>query len=153
MRRLLLTVTFVAASFAPFAAPSASAQALSDTLFSWNGYGKTGRCKIATYPSAEDDARTRTFVVRELGDNAGPSTLADARYLAEQVGRTVGVDPADAYWVFHWGAFSFEDGADANKELFLRATFRRTATGDLSTPSWRVVSREDVEEMTDRRFR
>ncbi len=74
--------------------------------------------------------------------------------LVELIGRKFEVDPAQAYWVCHWGAFSFE-GAQPNKrkELFLRATFRRTKNQSLGTPSWRVVTREEVEEYTDRQFR
>ena len=135
----------------------AAAQPLADTLFAWSGYNVTSRCRVAVYPAPppkradDEDARTTTIVVRELAENPGPSTLDDARYLVEQVGRTLGVDPASAYWVFHWGGFSY--GADRGKELFLRATFRRSDAGRLTGPSWRVLSREEVEEITDRRFR
>jgi hypothetical protein len=135
-------------------APAASfAQPLADTLFTWQGYGRTGQCRVAVYPAPEREARTRTFVVREVADNAGPSTLEDARFLVEQIGRTLGVEPASATWVFHWGSFSFDGAGGERKELFLRATFRANDNGRLSPPTWRVVSRADVEEMTDRLLR
>lgn len=149
MRRLALLLVLLATP-----AVAAVAQPLADTVFAWQGYGQTSRCRVAVYPAAEgEDARTRTIVVRELAGNSGPSTLDDARFLVEQIGRTIGVEPAAATWVFHWGGFSFDDAADRGKELFLRATFRATDRGRLTPPSWRVVSRADVEEMTDRRFR
>jgi hypothetical protein len=45
-------------------------------------------------------------------------------------------------------------GASAQqKDLFLRVTFRRTESGRVSSPYWRVISRDDVREMTDRRWR
>ncbi len=144
---------------------AALAQPLADTVFAWQGYGQTSRCRVVVYPSGEnEEARTRTIVVRELAGNTGASTLDDARFLVEQIGRTLGVEPASAYWVFHWGGFSFASGGDrgdgsdgdggsGGKELFLRATFRATDRGRLTPPSWRVVSREDVEEITDRRYR
>lgn len=137
---------------------AALAQPLADTVFAWQGYGQTSRCRVVVYPSGEnDEARTRTIVVRELAGNTGASTLDDARFLVEQIGRTLGVEPSAAYWVFHWGGFSFasggERGSDGGKELFLRATFRATDRGRLTPPAWRVISREDVEEITDRRYR
>ncbi len=135
-------------------AGSARAQLLADTLFAWKGYAQTSHCRLRLYVAAEAVERPRIVVLEELADNRGPSTLDDARYLAERVGRALNFDPADALWVFHWGAFSFPDARpDAGKELFLRATFRRSRQGQLGTPTWRVVRREDVEEYTDRRFR
>ncbi len=138
---------------AAFAAP-ARAQLVADTLFTWKGYDGTGKCRIRIYktpPSDED--RSHVVVIRELAENKGPATVNDARHLAEMIGRTYGIDPANAYWVFHWGAFSFE-GARPNKrkELFIRATFRHGKSQRLGTPSWRVITREDVEDYTDRQF-
>ena len=151
MRRLALLAALVALP----TAPAALAQPLADTTFSWQGYGASSRCRVAVYRSGEtgSDDRSRTVVVREVAGNRGPSTLDDARYLVEQIGRSLGVNPSSAYWVFHWGGFSYDEAAGRGKELFLRATFRESDRGRLSPPSWRVVSREEVEEMTDRRFR
>ncbi len=131
---------------------AAQAQTVADTLFAWQGYGRSSLCRISVYATPTSEDRPHTVVVREVGGNAGDSTLDDARYLVEQVGRTYGIDPAAATWVFHWGAFSYE-GAQGSKELLLQATFRRGKTGSLTSPSWRLVSRPEVEELTDRQFR
>ncbi len=156
MRRPLFATTLLA--LAVLAPPAARAQALADTVIAWQGYGQTSRCRVVIYPAGEGGAsetRTRTIIVREMADNRGPSTLDDARFLVEQIGRSLGVEPASAYWVFHWGGFSFESTAEAQpgKEIFLRATFRATDRGRLTPPSWRVVSRADIDEITDRRYR
>ena len=136
------------------AAHPASAQLLIDTVYTWQGYARAGICHLRIYKTAPGEERTHTVVIREQAENDGPTTTSDARHLVELVGRQFDVDPARAYWVFHWGAFSFE-GAEPNrrKELFLRATFRRNKNQSLGTPSWRVVSREEVEAYTDRQFR
>lgn len=153
MRRL-----FVLAALVVLAAPAALAQAYADTLFAWQGYGRESRCRLALFPVAEEargrqDRFDRTVVLRELGENAGPSILADAPYLMEQAARTLGLDPTRIVWVFQWdgGSFGAEAGA-ARKELFLRATVSRSASGQIGTPAWRVVTRADVEALTDRRF-
>lgn len=154
MRRLFASAVLLVLA----ATPAARAQALSDTLFAWQGYGRESRCALAVYPVSEEargrqDRYDRAVVLRERGDNAGPSTLADAPYLVEQAARTLGIDPVRIVWVFHWDGQSFGDAPTAGrKEVFLRATFSRTASGGLGNPSWRVVTRADVEELTDRRF-
>ena len=144
-------IVFSAATFLLLSA-AAQAQTVSDTVFAWQGYGRTSTCRLAVYPSPESEDRPYTIVVREVEGNTGDSTLDDARYLVEQVGRTYGIDPTAATWVFHWGAFSYE-GAQGGKELLLQATFRRGKSGSLTSPSWRLVSRGEVEEITDRMFR
>lgn len=132
----------------------ASAQLLADTVFTWQGYTRTATCHLRIYKTAPGEERTHTVVIGERAENDGPSTTSDARHLVELIGRQLDVDPAQAYWIFHWGAFSYK-GAQPNqrKELFLRATFRRTKNQSLGTPSWRVVTRQEVEEYTDRQFR
>jgi len=131
-----------------------SAQPLADTLITWRGYARTAQTQVQLYPAPPDEeTRVRTVLVRELAENRGPSTLSDVRYLAEHIGRQFGIAPSAATWVFHWGAFSHEGAApDDDKELFLRATFNRTSTGRLSTPYWKVIDRNAVRELTDRRF-
>jgi len=133
----------------------AAAQPLADSVVVWRGYSRTGTTHVRIYPSPPDEeTRVHTVVLRELAANEGPSTVADIRYLADLVGRQFGVDPAHAYWIVHWGAFSYDGAApDADKELFLRVTFRRTQSGRLSSPYWRVVTRDDVRALTDRRWR
>jgi hypothetical protein len=152
LRRLVLVGAAVLAL--AFVAAPAAAQPMADTLFAWRGYARSGETSVRIYPAPPDEERrTRTIVVQELAENRGPSTVDDARHLAELIGRAFGIDPAEAYWVFHWGAFSYDGAeADRDKELFLRATFRRGKTGRLSTPYWRVVSRDEVRLLTDRQF-
>jgi len=132
-----------------------AAQPIADTLITWRGYARTAQTQVHLYPGPPDEeTRTRTIVVRELAANRGPSTLSDVRYLAEHIGRQFGIDPSAATWVFHWGAFSYEGAApDEGKDLFLRATFSRTSTGRLGAPYWKVIDRDAVRELTDRRFR
>jgi hypothetical protein len=130
------------------------AQPRTDTTVTWRSYSRTGTAQVQVYPGPPDDEETHTLVVKELAENRGPSTLKDFQYLADLVGRRVGIDPTQAYWVLHWGGFSF-DGADpdAEKALFLRATFNRTESGNLSSPYWNVISETDLRELTDRRWR
>lgn len=128
------------------------AQPLADTLITWRGYAREAEAQVVVYPAPPgDDRRDRTIIVRELARSRGPSTLADVRYLADRIGRTFQVDPARVYWIIHWGAFS-HPGARGSKELFLRVTFRRSTSGRLSPPYWRLVSKDDVRELTDRRY-
>ncbi|CAM3226266.1 hypothetical protein [Rhodothermus bifroesti] len=130
-----------------------NAQPLIDTLWVWQGYQAEGRCRVQLYRTAPRAERAYVVVLRELAENPGPSTVADARYLAEHVGRRLGVDPTQAYWIFHWGAFSFKGAQPSAKELFLRATFSRTSSGRLSAPHWHIVERAEVEHLTDRQLR
>lgn len=148
MRTLLLLLALVLS-------PTAlRAQLLADTLFTWQGYGKASECRVRLYLAHGRDERTHVAVLEEVASNRGASTLDDARHLAELVGRRFGLDPADAHWIFHWGAFSFEGAVGGRrKELFLRATFRRTPGGALAAPSWRLLTRSEVEAFTDRLFR
>jgi len=133
---------------------STHAQPQTDTTFTWRSYSKTGTVQVQVYPGPPDDEEEHTVVLRELAENQGPSTVEDVQYLADLVGRRLGVDPTTAYWVLHWGGFSFE-GANpgADKTLFLRATFNRTKSGNLGSPYWNVISETDVRELTDRRWR
>lgn len=131
----------------------ARAQALVDTVFAWQGYGRMGQCRLRVYTAPPREDRTYTIVIQELAENGGPSTANDIKHLAELAGRTFGIDPSAAFWILHWGAFSFEGARpEGRKELFIRATFRRIKSGGIGSPSWRVLSREEVEELTDRQF-
>lgn len=132
--------------------PSAHGQLVADTVFTWRSYARTGQCRVFVYATPHEEERTHTVVLRELADNRGPSTIDDAPYLVEEIGRHFGIDPAAAYWVFHWGAFSFAEEGASDKELFIRATLRRTKSGNLGSPYWRVVTRAEVEDYTDRQF-
>ena len=147
--RLLVLLLFGLASALPV-----EAQPRTDTTVTWRSYSRTGTAQVQVYPGPPDDEETHTLVVKELAENQGPSTLNDFQYLADLVGRRVGIDPTQAYWVLYWGGFSFE-GADPNaeKSLFLRATFNRTESGNLSSPYWNVISETDLRELTDRQWR
>lgn len=150
-----LPIAILVLMLAPSMPGVSAAQLLADTTFTWQGYGHDGRCHLQVYRAGpEADDRTHVAVLREVAANRGPSTLDDARLLAELVGRQYGFDPAEAYFIFHWGGFSF-DGADpdADREILLRASFRRTSSQRLGSPHWRVVTREEVEAYTDRQFR
>ncbi len=132
--------------------PSA-AQLVIDTLVTWQGYGRRSTCRVRIYESAPDQKRARTIVIDELAENGGPSTLDDVQYLAELVGRRLSQIPENAFWVFHWGSFSFPGAERHGKEFFLRATFRRSGTGALGPPFWRLIDRPTVVKYTDRAFR
>ena len=129
-----------------------SAQLQADTMFTWRGYAQSGIARVQIYKNPADVDRPRTLVVQEIAKNHGPSVVAELPYLAEEIGRSFSFDPAAAFWVLHWGAFSFEDAKQSKKELFLRATFKRTKSRKLSSPQWRVIEREEVEMLTDRAF-
>lgn len=133
--------------------PTALSQPQTDTTLTWRSYSRTGTAEVEVYPGPPDDEETHTIVLREVAENRGPSTVEDLQYLADLVGRRLSIDPTAAYWVLHWGGFSFE-GADPDddKALFLRATFNRTKSGNLSSPYWNVISETDVRELTDRRW-
>jgi hypothetical protein len=132
----------------------AVAQPQTDTTVTWRSYSRTGTAQVAVYPGPPDDEETHTIVIKELARNRGPTVVEDFQYLADLVGRQLGVNPTAAYWVLHWGGFSFEGAdPDADKALFLRATFNRTETGNLSSPYWDVISATDVRTLTDRRWR
>lgn len=143
-----LLVTFVG---------SAAAQ-VRDSTYTWRSYATIARCSISIFDIVDGASSTRTpqshlVVVRELRENTGPSATEDARYLVDRIGRDFGFDPTETLFVFHWGRFSFEETNAPRQELFLRATYRRSKSGSLTGPQWRVVRREDLEALTDRAFR
>lgn len=151
MNRLVLGFLLLLVTLLPL---QAAAQPQSDTTLSWRSYSRMGTTQVQVYPAPPDEEdRTHTVVLREIADNRGPSTVDDLQYLADLVGRRMGLDPTTAYWIIHWGGFSYEGAdPDADRELFLRATFNRTKSGNLSSPYWNVVSENDVRELTDRRW-
>lgn len=151
MHRELLLALFVA--FGLMSPSTAQAQLIADTLFTWQGYARIAQTQLRLYHNPAEEKRPYTVVLQELAANDGPSTVTDARYLADEIGRTFGIDPAEAYWVFHWGGFSYAGAQpDAKKELFIRATFTRSTSDRLMGPSWRIVGRDDVLAYTDRQF-
>lgn len=131
----------------------AYAQLVSDTLFTWQGYGRVSTCRLRLFMSGPDQKKPHTIVVDELAANEGPSTFEDVQHLVELASRRLAVDPEQAFWVFHWGSFSYAGASGTGKEFFLRATFRRSDTGSLGAPFLRLISRETVVAYTDRAFR
>ena len=127
-------------------------QLLTDTLFTWKGYSEKGLCGLQLYQNAFDTKKTYTIILREIGENKGPTTIEEINYLVEQIGRSFDLDPTNVYWIIHWGHFSYSGAARSNKELFIRATFSRTSTMRLGAPQWRIIHTEDIERYTDRQF-
>ena len=132
------------------AAPGLDAQPLVDTLLTWQSYSNARSARVRLY-RCDDEDRPRTVVVDERAESAGGPVTDEVRYVAETIGRTFGFDPVAATFVFRFTAAGFAPGApDDGKALLLRATFRRGASGALSAPSWRVLSRDALAELTDR---
>jgi hypothetical protein len=131
----------------------AAAQPIVDSTLTWRGYNRTSTTEVRLYPGPPGaERRPHTIVLREVAANRGRSTVDDLRYLADLIGRRLGIDPVAATWVVHWGPFSYAGAGADDRDLLLRATFRRTSSGRLSSPYWRVVSRNDVRALTDRRW-
>ncbi len=125
---------------------------LHDEEISWRTYASTRSARIRVY-TCPDERRPRTVVVDDLASNGGAIT-DEASFVADLVGREVGFDPTEATFVFRYTPASFvEGGRDGGKTLLLRATFRRSSGGALGAPSWRVVTPEALDELTDRAFR
>ena len=141
---LLLVVSFL------FALAPASAQMAQPTFddepFTWQEYGRVATCDLDVRRNLSDDEdRPHVALLTERSDNEGPSVVDDLRYLAEQIGRTHDLDPAQVTWIVRWGADAYE-GAEGGKEVVLQARFRRTKSGNLSTPSWKVLNREQADD-------
>ncbi len=144
---LVLVLLIAIGSLAPRG--TLQAQPVADTTFTWRGYTHESRTHLQLYPGPPDDEnRDHTVVLRELAANTGPTVLDDIEYVAEQVGRAFGMDPARVAWVVHWGAFSYEGASDSDKEVLVRITFRRTSTERLSAPYWRIITPTDLRELT-----
>lgn len=120
-----------------------------DTLLTWQTYGQQGVARVQTFESNDED-RPLTVVVDEQADNRAGLVTDDVRYFVETFGRSIGYDPAEVSFVFRFNAASFCATCDAEKTLLLRATFTRTKTGRLSAPSWRVLTHDELAELTDR---
>ena len=131
---------------------SAQSGPLHDEELSWRTYAATRSARVRVYPCA-DERRPHTVVVDDVASNGGAIT-DEASFVADLVGREIGFDPTEATFVFRYTPASFsEDASDGGKTLLLRATFRRSSSGTLGAPQWSVVSREALDELTDRAFR
>lgn len=129
--------------------PAATAAQPADTLVTWQTYGQEGVARVQAFESNDDD-RPWTAVVDELAENGAGLVTDDVRFFVETYGRGVGLDPAGVAFVFRFNGASFCEGGPEGKTLLLRATFTRTKTGRLSAPNWRVLSRDELAELTDR---
>lgn len=130
-------------------AASAAAAQPADTLLTWRTYGQEGIARVQTFESNDED-RPLTVVVDERAENRAGLVTDDVRYFVETYGRSVGVDPAGTTFVFRFNGASFCADGSEDKTLLLRATFTRTKAGRLSAPSWRIISRDELAELTDR---
>lgn len=133
------------------ASGAAAQEATVDTLLSWQTYAQDAVARVRIFSSNDED-RPHTVVVDELAENRAGLVTDDVRYLAETIGRRFGHDPAAAFYVFRFTGASFCADGGEDKVLLLRATFTRTRTGRLSSPSWRVLTRDELAELTDRRL-
>ena len=134
-----------------FAAP-ASAQhrsVPSDTVITWRTYARAVEVPIQVF-TAESDRRPYTIVLDDRAEY-GALLTTDARFFAETVGRGLGVDPAEATFVFRYSAASFSEGEDPGRRaLLVRATFSRNRSGTLAAPTWRLITRDELSDLTDR---
>lgn len=139
---LILTADAAAAQGAP----------LHDTELAWRTYSSDRSARVRVFHS-EDERRPHTVVVDDRAGNGAPIT-DEAGFVAELAGRELGVDPTAAAFVFRYTPAAFDaDGAESGKTLFLKAIFRRLDTGGLASPSWRVITADAMDELTDRSFR
>lgn len=128
---------------------SAQTQPLTDREVNWRAYAAERAARVRVF-AVDDDRRPHTIVVDDRASNGGPIT-DEAQFVADLVGREVGVDPTAATFVFRFTPSAFADGAtERGKTLLLRATFRRTRSGGLGSPDWRVLTPEALDELTDR---
>lgn len=127
----------------------AQTQPLTDLEVSWRAYTAQRAARVRVY-AADDERRPHTIVVDDRASNGGPIT-DEAQFVADLIGREVGVDPTTATFVFRFTPSAFtEGGSERGKTLLLRATFRRTQSGGLGSPDWRVLTRDGLDDLTDR---
>lgn len=144
--RLLLAALAVA-----LAVPSAQAQP-HDQEMTWRTYSAERSARVRVFP-ADDERRPRTVVVDDRATNDEAIT-DEAVFIADLVGRELGFDPVEATFVFRFTPAAFvADAPERGKTLRLRATFGRTASGALGSPTWRVISPDELERLTDRALR
>lgn len=138
-------------------APAVSAQGgpAHDQEISWRSYdlGHSRVARVRVFAS-DDERRPHTVVIDDRAENGRAPVTDEAPYVAETVAREIGFDPTEATFVFRFTEGSFvEGGSDRGKALLIKATFRRNASGSLGAPSWRVISPEALEDLTDRAMR
>lgn len=123
-----------------------------DQELTWRTYAAERSARVRVFV-CDDERRPRTVVVDDQASNDTVVT-DEAQFLADLVGRELGFDPVEATFVFRFTPAAFADGApDRGKTLLLRATFGRTSTGALAAPTWRVITPDTLEDLTDRALR
>lgn len=134
-------------------APAVQGQALiAERTVAWRSFAAERSARVRAF-HAGDSRRPTTVVVDDAAGNAAPVT-DDAPFVAELAARELGLDPVETTFVFRFTPAAFNPAAgDGGKTLLLGATFRRTASGGLGAPTWRVLSSEALQELTDRAMR
>ena len=128
---------------------SAQTRPLHDQEVTWKAYAADRAARVRVF-TVDNERRPHTIVVDDRASNGGPIT-DEAQFVADLVGREVGVDPAAATFVFRFTPAAFAEGAgERGKTLLLRATFRRTQSGGLGSPDWRVLTADALDALTDR---
>ena len=135
------------------AAPAAAqGSALHDAPLAWRTYASAREARVRIF-AGTDERRPTVVVIDDCAANGVPIT-DDAAFVADLVGREQGFDPTTAAFVFRFTPAAFAAGADdSGKTLLLRATFTRGTSGALTSPQWRVLTADALDEMTDRAFR
>lgn len=134
----------------PVRLPAATVADWQGRTVTWRSYdGRTRTATATVYGNEADDRADRpyTVVLADDATNREPIT-EDARFLADLVGRELGVDPVRLAFLFR---FALE--GERRQPLTVRATVRRSSAGRLVSPSWRVLSSEEVEDYTSRALR
>jgi len=129
-----------------------SAGATVDTLLAWESYDAARRARVRVFDT--DDPRRPVTVVIDATADGGAAVTEDARFVAETTARRLRFDPTEATFVFRFTAASFVAGArDDGRALLLRATFRRSESGGVGPPAWRVISADALSDLTSRQLR
>lgn len=150
--RPALAVCLVALAAPALAQDGGGAAALHDEVVTWRTYSSERAARVRVF-ARDDERRPRTVVVDDRASNGGAVT-GEASFVADLVGRELGFDPVAATFVFRFTPAAFVEGADDDgKTLLLQATFRRTSSGGLGSPSWRVLTPDGLEDLTDRGMR
>ena len=149
MPRLAAAVLLAALALA---APAAAQGALHDAPLAWRTYADARQARVRIF-AGTDERRPTVVVVDDCAANGGPIT-DDAAFVADLVGREQGFDPTAATFVFRFTPAAFTaDADDRGKTLLLRATFTRGESGALTSPQWRVLTADALDDLTDRAFR
>ncbi len=120
-----------------------------DREITWRTYAAERSARVRVFPS-DNERRPTTIVLDDRHTNGGPIT-DDATFVADLVARELSIDPTNATFVFRFTPASFSGDASENgKTLLLRATFGRTGSGALSSPSWRVLTDDGLDDLLDR---